>query len=157
MMKMSTWGPLVVAVAMAGTALAAGEGQKYGDGVTLTEATSIEKLFAAPEEHLGQTVRVDGVVSAVCENMGCWIELKEPGDGPGIRFKVDDGVIVFPISAKGKRASAQGVFEKVDAAAEAEHHAEHATEAAGEHAEHAAPAESPAALYRVKATGAVVY
>lgn len=156
-MKWNMWGSLVVAVAVAGGVPAAGEGQKYGDGVTLTEATSIQQLFAAPEAHLGQTVRVDGIVSAVCENMGCWIELKEPGDGPGIRFKVDDGVIVFPMSAKGKRASAQGVFEKIDPVAEAEHHAAHAAEAAGEHAGHAAAADSPAALYRVKATGAVVY
>jgi len=33
-------------------------------------------------------------------------------DGPTLRLKVDDGVIVFPVTAKGKKAVAQGVVEQ---------------------------------------------
>lgn len=149
-------GGLAAAAVAATVVLAAGETQKFGDGVTLAEATSTAKLFASPEAYVGRTVRVDGTITAVCENMGCWVELRDTVDGPGLRFKVDDGVIVFPISLKGRRASAEGVFEAIDADAEAEHHAEHPAGAAP-HVEHAPPAGSPAASYRVKATGAVVY
>ena len=35
--------------------------------------------------------------------------------GPTVRLKVDDGVIVFPVTAKGRKVSAEGVFEAVGA------------------------------------------
>jgi hypothetical protein len=53
--------------------------------------------------------------------MGCWIELQDPKLGKGLRFKVDDGVIVFPVSAKGKRASAEGTFQRIDLAQASQH------------------------------------
>ena len=31
-------------------------------------------------------------------------------EGPTVRLKVEDGVIVFPVTAKGKKVSAEGVF-----------------------------------------------
>jgi hypothetical protein len=121
---------LILGLALGGHVLA-GEGTKYGEGVTLTTATAIADILAAPEAYLGKTVRVDGTVSAVCEEMGCWIELSDPRTNKGLRFKVEDGVIVFPLSAKGRQASAQGAVEKIG--------------------------EGQSATYRVKATGAVVY
>lgn len=118
----------------------------FGEGVTLDTATPVAALLDDPEAWLGKTVRVDGVVKAVCEAMGCWMELADPDSGKSIQFKVDDGVIVFPVSAKGKRASAQGTVERVP---ENEAH-----EMAGEHPQHA---EQQTLKYRVRATGAVVY
>jgi hypothetical protein len=50
----------------------------------------------------------------VCEAMGCWMAVAESDkqDAPTIRLKVDDnGPIKFPMSAKGKKVSAQGTFE----------------------------------------------
>ena len=65
----------------------------------------------------GQTIRVEGVVTAVCAHMGCWMTLAPAGatgEKPAtLRLKVDDGVIVFPVSARGKTAVAQGVIERV--------------------------------------------
>lgn len=144
---------------------------KFGQGVTMTSATAIADLAARPEAFVGKTVRVDGVVEAVCENMGCWMQLKDATSGKMVRIKVDDGVIVFPVSAKGKQASAEGVFEKVGTSAEAAHHAtmDKAAPAAGhDHAammaaQKAAPkaemkphAEPAPASYQLKATGALV-
>ena len=63
-----------------------------------------------------------------------------------IRLKVDDGVIVFPVTAKGKRVSAEGVFEAVGTSTEA-------SEAAGEHARVDPTA---AQQYQLKATGAII-
>lgn len=82
------------------------DAETYGDGVTLEKATPIADLMAAPESFEGQTVRVEGEVNAVCENMGCWMMLK---DGAAeVRIKVQDGVIVFPLEAIGQPAVAQG-------------------------------------------------
>lgn len=142
---------------------------KYGAGVSMSETTAIASLAATPESFLGKKVRVDGVVAAVCENMGCWMQLKDEASGQAVRVKVDDGVIVFPVSAKGRKASAEGVFEKVDTAAEAAHHEEMAKKAATaaepkaeapahDHAAMAKAQAAPApATYQLKATGAVVY
>jgi len=137
---------VVVAGALAG--LRAGEGTTYGAGVTLKEATPIETLLANPDAYAGKKIRVDGVVSAVCQEMGCWIELSDPKLGKGLRFKVDDGVIVFPVSAKGKRASAEGTFEKIDLAKASQH------ETADMKAD---PKAATTVTYLVRATGAVVY
>jgi hypothetical protein len=139
---------LVAAVAMAG-ALTAGEGKKYGEGVTMTEATPIATVVAHAADYTGKTVRVDGVVTAVCENMGCWMMLKDDKSDATLRLKVDDGVMVFPVSAKGKKASAQGVIEKVDPAAEAAHNE---AAAAKEHADHAV-----SATFQLRPTGVVIH
>jgi hypothetical protein len=123
------------------------EETKLGAGVSLDTATPIESIVAKPEDFVGKTLRIDGVVTAVCEHMGCWMAIasSDKADAPTIRLKVEDGVIVFPVTAKGKHASAQGTFEAV---ADAE-----SKEAAGEHAKHDAKASGQ---YQIRATGAVV-
>jgi hypothetical protein len=141
---------VVVLAAMAGQA--AGP-DTYGAGVSLAETTPIARVIDRPADFEGKTVRVDGTVTAVCTMMGCWMALA-PADapkGPAILIKVDDGVIVFPASARGKRATAQGVVERVGTTAEGQ-------EAAREHAEQVggAKANSPV-TWQIKATGAIVY
>ena len=138
----------VVAVMLCGAAAVAAE-EKFGAGVTLKDATPIAKLFESPKSYVGKTVRIEGTVSAVCEEMGCWMELKDEASGKAIQLKVDDGVIVFPLAAKGKKATGEGVFEEIGAADP------HAMEAAKkDDTQHKAMA---AMKYRIKATGAVVY
>lgn len=102
---------------VAAAPLPANKDEKLGKGVTLKEATPIKELFATPEKFVGKTVRIDGVVTAVCQEMGCWMALGESADAKeSVRLKVShDGKIVFPVSAKGKTASAEGVFERVSA------------------------------------------
>ena len=135
-------------------ASAASADQTFGAGVKLTEVTPIKALYESPEKFLGKTIRVDGVVAAVCEEMGCWIALAAKGSpAQTVRFKVDEGKgVVFPMSAKGKTASAEGVFEKI-AAGDAD-----ANEAAQKEAQAAKQPKAPAftSTYQVKATGAVV-
>ena len=125
--------------------LAAAADTTLGSGVTLETATPIADVIAKPASFAGQTVRVEGVVTAVCEHMGCWMTLAPTGatdEKPAtLRLKVDDGVIVFPVSSRGKTAVAQGVIERVGGD---EHHvADAATPAA-------------AATYQLKVTGAVL-
>src|SRR5688500_10149127 len=128
--------------------------ETFGAAPTVKDATPIAHLLAKPAEFQGKTVRVEGVVTGVCTMMGCWMALA-PADapkGPAILIKVDDGVIVFPASARGKRATAQGVVERVGSA-DAE-----GQEAAREHAEHEGRGKTDdAARWQIKATGAIVY
>jgi hypothetical protein len=91
-----------------------GEGAKsYGTGVTLAETTSVAKILADPDAYVGKKVRIEGEVAEVCPMKGCWMELSETRSGSSLRVKVDDGVIVFPVTAKGKLAVAEGVLEAI--------------------------------------------
>jgi hypothetical protein len=127
----------------------------FGGGVTLPTVTPLASVIARPADFEGKSVRVEGVVTAVCEVAGCWMALAPSTAAPGqtLRFKVDDGVIVFPLTARGRRASAQGVVERI-----ARHDA-HGREAAAEHAhqEGRHPDAPASTLWHVRATGAVVY
>jgi len=147
-MRFRSWTVAAVMVVALAAGIAGGEGTKYGDGVTLKEATPIPQLLAHPDDYIGKKIRVDGVVAAVCQEMGCWIELQDAAGGKGLRFKVEDGVIVFPVSAKGKKASAEGTFEKLDLAKATEHQAADMK---------ADPNAGTTVTYLVRATGAIVY
>jgi hypothetical protein len=129
------------------------EPKTFGSGVSMTEVTSITRLLKEPAAFEGKTVRVEGTVKAVCAHMGCWMALAstDAADAPTLRLKVDDGVIVFPVTAKGHRAAAQGVVERV-AATDSE-----GKEAAGEHAKAEGKAKDAASQWHIKATGAIVY
>lgn len=88
--------------------------ESYGAGVTLAETTSIEKILADPDAFVGKRVRIEGQVLDVCPMKGCWMELaEEKGGGARLRVKVDDGVITFPVTAKGKLAVAEGTVEAI--------------------------------------------
>ena len=90
------------------TAQAAKPGVTYGAGVTLATAVSIDDLVADPMKYDGQLVRVEGMVTDVCPKRGCWMDLAGKGAGKKVRFKVQDGVMVLPMEAKGSQASAEG-------------------------------------------------
>ena len=137
---------------LASAALAARADTTLGTGVTLDRTTPIAEVIETPAAFAGQTVRVEGVITAVCEHMGCWMTLA-PAAATGatpatLRLKVDDGVIVFPVSAKGRTAVAQGVVRAVEAG---DHHAGHAADHAGAHA-----AAKAATRYQLEVTGAVI-
>ena len=139
----------IVAVLALATTVIAGADIKLGAGVALKEATAINSLVERPADYVGKTIRVDGVATAVCEMMGCWLAVSSESDpSQTVRLKVDDGgPIKFPITAKGKKVSAEGVFEAIAAGDE------HSSEAAAEHASHSPSASKK---YQIKATGAVI-
>jgi hypothetical protein len=91
----------------------AGDATRYGEGITLDTAVAVEALLTSPDDYLGKKVRVDGVITGVCEKRGCWMQVTDPDTGRGVRVKVEDGVIVFPYTAMGKKASAEGIFDAV--------------------------------------------
>ncbi len=136
--------------------LEAGAEERFGGGVTLSELTPISVLAAEPESWVGKMVLVEGTVVEVCAKRGCWMDIAGDQAYQKIRIKVDDGVIVFPMSARGKVARVQGTVEAVRRTPEeAEAWARHLAEEQGRPFD---PASAAAATteYRVRATGAVI-
>lgn len=86
----------------------AGE-RKYGKTLTLKEKTKISDVLAQPENYNGKKVLVEGPVIGVCEKRGCWIRIGSDKEFESIQFKVEDGVIVFPMKEKGKKVLAEGI------------------------------------------------
>ena len=134
----------------------AGKGKTYGEPLTGKDVVAISELLADPEPHVGKTVRVQGVITDVCEKRGCWVTLASDEEFQELRIKAKDGVIVFPVQAKGKKATAEGVFTKIEMSLEQtlkyrEHHAE-------EHGEEFDPESvtEPLVYYQINVTGAVV-
>jgi len=102
--------------------------RKLGQPLTLQAQTPIKNLVDSPEPYVGKVVQVKGKVTEVCEKMGCWTNLVDAG-GKMIKIKVNDGEIVFPKTAVGRTAIAEGTLKKFEltreqAVARAKHEAE---------------------------------
>jgi len=107
MRRLSAIALVLVVCAVAG--LAAQE-KKFGTALTLTEVTKVSDIYANPDKYNGKRVQVQGPIVDVCADMGCWLALGSDKDGQTLRFKVEDGVIVFPMSVKGLTAKVEGVL-----------------------------------------------
>lgn len=97
-------------VALSATAAQA-QDKNYGKSLTLKETTPISAILKNPHAYHGKRVQVEGTIVEVCEERGCWIKIASDKPFESIRFKVDDGVIVFPLDAKGRKATAEGVLQ----------------------------------------------
>jgi hypothetical protein len=104
-MRLST---LVVVLLLAAVAFG-GTPKKFGKAVTLKETTRVSEILADPEKFDGRRVLVQGPVVDVCAKRGCWIRVGSDKEFETIQFKVDDGVIVFPMDAKGRSVRAEGI------------------------------------------------
>jgi hypothetical protein len=146
---------VVLGVAVISAAVPA-QGQTFGGPVNVLKATTVKELYDSPEMFVGKTIRVDGVVTAVCEEMGCWVAVRDlDGQRPEqtVRFQAEhDGKIVFPITlkTKGGAGSFQGEFVKIGA------NDHEANEAAAEHAQADPKAAEFGNKYQIRVTGAVI-
>lgn len=132
-------------------------GAEYGKGVTVAEATPIAKILADPDAYVGKTVRIEGKVLDVCPMAGCWMELAEEGGKERLKVKVDDGVIVFPMTAKGKLAVAEGTLEAIPMTREKYvEWLKHLAEEKGETFDVATVGDGPFRILQIKGTGARV-
>jgi Domain of unknown function (DUF4920) len=139
---------------LAGPALQA-DTKTYGAGVKEPETTSVAKMMTNPDAYVGKTVRIEGQVVDVCPMKGCWMELEERDGGTRLRVKVDDGVIVFPVDAKGKTAVAEGTLEAISMTRERYiDWLKHLAEERGQTFDAATVGEGPFRIYQLRGTGA---
>lgn len=101
-----------VAIFACASLVQAAGAKKYGKPMVLAQETKISELLAKPDAFNGKRVRVSGLVLDVCDERGCYLTLAGDRKGQRLLFKVDDGVIVFPASARGSKAIAEGIFSK---------------------------------------------
>lgn len=80
--------------------------KKYGQPVTEAKATALTDLVKEPTKFADQTVRTEGVVSAVCKSMGCWMEIADSSGQAHI--KMAGHSFFVPRDAHGHRAVVQG-------------------------------------------------
>lgn len=85
----------------------------YGKGVHLQDTTAVSAILDNPDDYLGKTVKIEGLIVEVCSKRGCWIYVA--GDRPHekIQVKVTDGEIVFPIAATGRLGLIEGIVDEV--------------------------------------------
>ncbi len=138
------------------SALCFAAGNPLGKPLMLKKQTPISKVSAKPADYVGKTIQVKGKITEVCEKMGCWMMLVDPGSKASVKIKVKDGEIVFPKEAVGKMAVAEGTFAKIEmtkeqAIAQAKHEAE-------ENKKPFDPASisGPVTTYQIQGTGAVI-
>ena len=143
-------------VVLLNTLVFASNVETYGGEFTLSDVTEISEILATPEEFVGKKVLVQGMVVDVCAKRGCWMYLASDKPFEKIQIKVLDGVIVFPMSARGKNALVEGEVEalkysKEDAIAWLQHTAEEKGESFDP-----ASVTSGMTVYRIKALGAEI-
>ncbi|MDE0020333.1 MAG: DUF4920 domain-containing protein [Candidatus Poribacteria bacterium] len=102
----------VFALASAALLIGCGKsGEKsYGKAVTVTETTSIADIKANPEEYHDKTVRIEGKITQVCQDHGCWFHVADETQ----QIKVDlemhrSDTYTIPKNSKGKRSVIQGI------------------------------------------------
>lgn len=99
------FGALVLAAALL-VAASGGAAEVFGEPPTLTEATPLAALLAAPEDYAERNVLVRAEVAEVCQKKGCWTILRDGEAFVRVRFA---GYAFFvPKDSAGRTASAQG-------------------------------------------------
>lgn len=129
---------------------------KLGKPLTLDQPMQVSQVLAKAESLAGKTVQVKGKVTEVCQMMGCWMALVEPGTESMLRVKVNDGDIVFPKESAGKIAVAEGELIKMTLTKEqAIAMARHEAEEQGRKFD-PSKVKGPKVIFQVAGTGAVL-
>lgn len=132
------------------------ETEKYGKDLTLKETVKISALMDNMPQYVGKTVLVEGKIVDVCAKRGCWMELASDKEFQKIKIKVEDGEIIFPVTAKGKMAKVEGVVESIELSkVDAVKHFQHQAEERGT-AFDPASVTGPMTIYQIRGAGAVI-
>jgi hypothetical protein len=129
---------------------------RFGKPLTLKEPVTIDTLLASPAAYAGKTVQVKGKITAVCQMMGCWMELVSDS-GKSVRIKVNDGEIEFPKDSAGLTAVAEGKLTRIDLTHEqAIARARHEAEEMGRKFDPAS-VKGAISFYQIEGAGAVIF
>ncbi len=80
---------------------------QFGQPISERERVALSDITAAPEQFDGQVVSTEGEITAVCQRMGCWMEMKD-GDGPAVRVPMAGHAFFLPKDVSGRRARVEG-------------------------------------------------
>lgn len=65
-----------------------------------------------PDDFMGKTFATTGTVTAVCQHMGCWMEIKD--DASAAHIKMAGHAFFVPKTASGRKAKVLAKLEKVE-------------------------------------------
>lgn len=73
---------------------------------------ALADVARAPSEYMGKTFATTGTVSAVCQHMGCWMELKD--EAGAAHIKMAGHKFFVPKTSAGKKAKVLAKLEKAE-------------------------------------------
>ncbi len=86
----------------------------FGSGADMDKLIAISTVLSSPENYLDKSITVKGAIVSVCSKRGCWMKLASDRKFQTLRIKVNDGDMVFPLTAKGKTAFATGQLHAIE-------------------------------------------
>lgn len=79
----------------------------YGDPLTDRELTPLATIAGEARTYAGQVVKTEGEIAAVCQRMGCWMEMRADGVEP-IRVPMAGHSFFLPKDVSGRHAIVEG-------------------------------------------------
>jgi hypothetical protein len=99
------------------------EGQAVGAALGAAKLLTVPELLAQAGNLKGQTVRLSGQVSAMCQHRRAWMALQQPEDRSGGWVRVLAAPrFLIPAGSVGKKAIAEGTVEVVEVPAAGTRH-----------------------------------
>ena len=93
-----------VALGTLALAAAAAETKTFGKPLAGLAAVPLSEMLAKPEN--GRQIRLEGTIERVCQNKGCWLELKQGEKGVHVTFEAYSFFV--PKDSMGKRCVVEG-------------------------------------------------
>lgn len=85
-----------------------GEGpSSYGDPLTERDLVPLATIAGDPSTYAGQVVKTEGEIAAVCQRMGCWMEMRAEGVEP-VRVPMAGHSFFLPKDVSGRHATVEG-------------------------------------------------
>lgn len=100
----------------------------HGAPFALTDVVPAAAVLAAPADRAGQTLRVEGRLTEVCQKKGCWVVLADDA-GHSLRVTMKDHAFGVLPTDGGRTAQVEGtlIAKAADPATEAHYQSEGAT------------------------------
>jgi hypothetical protein len=102
---------LLLAVAACSSTAPLPQGQVVGAEMQPQTPVRFAVVDASPAQYFDKPVLVEATVKAVCQKMGCWMQVEDEGHTAMVRWESGcGGKYSFPKDAAGKRVLIQGTF-----------------------------------------------
>ena len=79
---------------------------RFGQPITETKTVALEQIAKEPTAWRGKTVTTTGKVVAVCQEQGCWMEIRDGAGDANVRMHAH--AFFVPRTSSGKNARVQG-------------------------------------------------
>ena len=114
---------LLVASSCATVATPVAPGLAIGEPMQKREILTLATVQSSPADHSNQTLLVEARITAVCQSMGCWMQIEDGEHTAMVRWEEGcEGRYSFPKDSVGERVLIQGsLLAKIIDSAEAEH------------------------------------